>query len=66
LSCEEDENVAFGLRRVNLEDSRDGRVEVVRFGLRGVQDVDRIAASGNCTGNKGELERFAGRRRNGG
>ena len=43
----EDKDVTLGLRRVNLEYSGDGGVQIVGFGLRSVMDVDRVHATGN-------------------
>lgn len=48
LTGQEDEDVTARLGRMNLEDGRDGGVEVVRFGLRGVENVDGVATTGNC------------------
>jgi hypothetical protein len=45
---QEDEDVTFGLCRVNLEDRSDGCVKVISFGLRRIMDIDRIATTGNC------------------
>lgn len=44
----EDKNVALGLRRVYLEDSRNSGVQVVRFGLWRVVDIDRELATRDC------------------
>ena len=45
---EEDEDVAFGLGRVNLEDGRDGGVKVVGFRLWCVEDLYGVATSRDC------------------
>ena len=45
---EEDEDVALWLRRVDLEDGRDGGMKVVGLGLRRVENVDGVSATGNC------------------
>ena len=44
----EDKDVTLGLRRVNLEYSGDGGVQIVGFGLRSVVDVDGITSTGDC------------------
>lgn len=44
---QEDEDVTLGLGRVNLKDGGDRRVEVVRFGLGCVENVDGVATTGN-------------------
>lgn len=49
LTCEEDEDVAFGLSGVDLEDGGDCCVEVVCFWLGSVMDVDRELTTGNCS-----------------
>lgn len=42
---EENEDVTFGLGRVDLEDGCNGSMEVVGFRLRSVMDIYRVSAS---------------------
>lgn len=44
---QEDQDVALGLGRMQLEDGCDGSVEVVCLGLLGVVSVDREATTGH-------------------
>lgn len=48
---QKDEDVPFRLCRVNLEDGGDCGVEIIRFGLRRIMNIDRIAATRNCQSN---------------
>lgn len=60
---EEDEDVTLGLRGVDLEDGGNGRMEVVGFGLRSVEDVDGVATTGDCDVRSQSLARLEEKRK---
>lgn len=45
---EEDEDIALRLRRMNLKDSGDGSMEIIRLWLGCIMNVDRIPSSRDC------------------
>lgn len=56
LTSEEDENISFRLRGVDLEDGCDSGVEVIRFGLRSVENIDWVSTSGNYRASSASID----------